>query len=80
LLGLPLSGFRNYNLLRYTEAYGPQWLTGGKYGIEASMTGSAAIVLGLIAVSLWPVRKLPQPEIHVASEPALHDAVSGIQS
>ena len=48
LLGLPLSGFRNYNLLRYTEAYGPTWVTGGKYGVEASMTGSAAIVLGLI--------------------------------
>ena len=39
LLGLPVSGFRNYNLLRYTEAYGPEWLTGGKYGVEASMTG-----------------------------------------
>lgn len=80
LLGLPLSGFRNYNLLRYTEAYGPTWMTGGKYGVEASMTGAAAIVLGLIVVSVLPFRKLPQPEIHVAPEPALHDSLSGIKS
>ena len=80
LFGLPLSGFRNYNLLRYTEAYGPKWLTGGKYGVEASMTGAGAIVLGLVVISLWPMRKLPQPEIHVAAEPALQDSLSSIKS
>jgi membrane protease YdiL (CAAX protease family) len=80
LFGLPLSGFRNYNLLRYTQAYGPDWLTGGKYGVEASMTGTAAIVLGLILVSFLPARKLPQPVTEVAAEPALHDTLSGIKS
>jgi uncharacterized protein len=80
LFGLPLSGFRNYNLLRYTQAYGPDWLTGGKYGVEASMTGTAAIVLGLILVSFLPARKLPQPVPEVAAEPALHDTLSGIKS
>ena len=80
LFGLPLSGFRNYNLLRYTEAYGPAWLTGGKYGVEASATGLGAILLGLLVVSLLPVRKLPQPEPHPVEEPALHDTLSGIQS
>ena len=80
LFGLPLSGFRNYNLLRYTQAYGPTWLTGGKYGVEASMTGTCAIVLGLIMVSVLPARKLPQPEIaDVLAEPALHDSLSGIK-
>jgi CAAX protease family protein len=80
LFGLPLSGFRNYNLLRYTVAYGPEWLTGGKYGVEASMTGTAAILAGLLLLALLPFRKLPQPEIHVAPEPALHDSLSGIKS
>lgn len=80
LFGLPLSGFRNYNLLRYTVAYGPTWVTGGKYGVEASLTGTAAIVIGILLVSLLPFRKLPQPEIHVAPEPALHDSLSGIKS
>jgi uncharacterized protein len=80
LLGLPLSGFRNYNLLRYTQTYGPDWLTGGKYGVEASMTGTGAIVLGLIVVSLLPTRKLLQPESEVKVEPALNDTLSGIKS
>ena len=30
LFGLPLSGFRNYNLLRYTQAYGPDVADGRK--------------------------------------------------
>jgi membrane protease YdiL (CAAX protease family) len=80
LFGLPLSGFRNYNLLRYTQAYGPEWLTGGKYGVEASMTGAAAIVVGLILVSTLPFRKLMQPELKTAPETALHDSLSGIKS
>lgn len=80
LYGLPLSGFRNYNLLRYTVAYGPTWVTGGKYGVEASMTGTAAIVIGLLLVAVLPFRKLPQPEVPVAAEPALHDSLSGIKS
>jgi hypothetical protein len=77
---LPLSGFRKYNLLRYTQAYGPDWLTGGRYGVEASMTGTGAIVLGLIVVSLLPTRKLPQPEPEIVAEPAFHDSLSGIKS
>jgi hypothetical protein len=80
LFGLPLSGFRNYNLLRYTVAYGPTWVTGGKYGVEASMTGTVAIVIGVLLVSVLPFRKLPQPDLHVATEPALHDSLSGIKS
>jgi CAAX protease family protein len=80
LFGLPLSGFRNYNLLRYTVAYGPTWVTGGKYGVEASMTGTAAILVGILLISVLPFRKLPQPEVHVAAEPALHDSLSGIKS
>jgi hypothetical protein len=80
LFGLPLSGFRNYNLLRYTQAYGPDWLTGGRYGVEASMTGTGAIGLGLIVVSLLPTRKLPQPEPEIVAEAAFHDSLSGIKS
>jgi hypothetical protein len=80
LFGLPLSGFRSYNLLRYTEAYGPTWLTGGRYGVEASATGLGAILVGMLLVSTLPFRKLPQPKAQPASEPALQDSFSGIKS
>ncbi len=74
LFGLPLSGFRNYNLLRYTQPYGPAWLTGGQYGVEASMTGTVAILIGLLMVGTLPFRKLEQPAPRATSEPALHEA------
>lgn len=80
LFGLPLSGYRNYNLLRYTEAYGPKWLTGGHYGIEASASGTGAILIGVLLMSVLPFRKLPQPELPAVPEPALQDTVPGIKS
>ena len=80
LLGLPLSGFRNYNLLRYTVAYGPSWMTGGRYGIEASQTCALFLVFGILLLWKLPFRKLPQPPHHVDTAPVLHDTVSGIKS
>jgi membrane protease YdiL (CAAX protease family) len=51
-LGLPVSGLTQFAVVVEGEASGPEWLTGGSYGLEASATGFAAILLGLAAVVL----------------------------
>jgi hypothetical protein len=41
-------------------AEGPGWLTGGSYGIEASLTGSVVILAGvLVLLRLTPSRPAP---------------------
>lgn len=72
LFGLPVSGLRVFNLWIYTEAYGPKWLTGDSYGIEAAATGTFAILIGLLVVWKLPVAKLPQPVAPSSQESALH--------
>jgi membrane protease YdiL (CAAX protease family) len=58
LFGLPVSGLRIFNAVVRTSASGPRWLTGGSYGLEASVPGVAAVVAGLLIVWRWPVRVL----------------------
>ena len=77
-LGLPVSGFRYFNLWIYTQAYGPKWLTGDYYGVEAAATGTIAILVGILVVWKLPVQKLPQPATQSSAEPALH-SLSGIK-
>ena len=79
VLGLPVSGFRYFNLWIYTQAYGPTWLTGGYYGVEAAATGTVAILIGILVVWKLPVQMLPQPATQLSAEPALH-TLSGIKS
>lgn len=50
--GLPVSGLNMFSVVTHTRARGPEWLTGGSYGIEASFTGTSVILLGLIATVL----------------------------
>ncbi len=80
LFGLPVSGFRFFNLWIYTQPYGPKWLTGGYYGVEGAATGSIAILIGLIVVATVPFRKLPQPVPNPAPESALSSTLSSIKS
>jgi membrane protease YdiL (CAAX protease family) len=78
LFGLPVSGFRFFNLWIYTQPYGPKWLTGGAYGVEAAATGTFAILIGILVVWKLPVQRLPQPAAQSSAEPALHN-LSGIK-
>jgi membrane protease YdiL (CAAX protease family) len=71
LLGLPVSGFRYFNLWIYTQPYGLRWLTGGEYGVEASATGTLAILIGMLVVWRLPVARLPQPVSELSPEPLL---------
>ena len=79
LFGLPVSGFRFFNLWIYTQPYGPKWLTGGYYGVEAAATGTVAIVIGLVVVSTLPLKKLPQPVPQASAESALSGSLTGIK-
>jgi uncharacterized protein len=49
IYGLPVSGLSFAVAVRSTTA-GHRWLTGGRYGIEASLTGAAVIVIGYVLV------------------------------
>jgi membrane protease YdiL (CAAX protease family) len=70
LFGLPVSGLRMFNVVVRTSTTGPAWMTGGSYGIEASATGTIAVVIGLVVVWKLPVKKLGTPAIPPLLEPA----------
>ena len=58
ILGFPVSGGDNVTSVITPEINGPQWLTGGSFGAEASVI---ATVIGLL-ISLWFIRKTIQQE------------------
>ncbi len=62
VLGLPVSGTSQFQTVIAGAAQGPHWLTGGSYGIEASITGAVVILIGLAGVlALTPRPTLLQP-------------------
>ena len=56
ILGFPVSGEDNLTSIITPERSGPQWLTGGSFGAEASVISA---VIGLL-ISLWFIRKTIQ--------------------
>ena len=56
ILGFPVSGEDNLTSIITPEISGPQWLTGGSFGAEASVISA---VIGLL-ISLWFIRKTIQ--------------------
>jgi membrane protease YdiL (CAAX protease family) len=54
--GLPVSGLRFFSVIHEARTPGPQWLTGGAYGIEASAVATGVILLALIVVARIPTR------------------------
>jgi uncharacterized protein len=62
LFGLPVSGVSFFAVIHKGTAIGPAWLTGGNYGIEASLTGTFVILLGIgCALFLVPRQKTAAP-------------------
>ena len=49
----PVSGLRIFETFAHGTAHGPQWLTGGSYGIEASATGTVVIVVATLLLLYW---------------------------
>ena len=68
LFGLPVSGLRLFNVVVRTTTSGPQWVTGGRYGVEASAT-TVVIVLGGMAM-IWklPLTRLGQVRLFAAEQ------------
>ena len=60
-LGLPVSGFRLFNVVVHGTPSGPRWLTGGSYGIEASAAGALTVAIGLLLIWRLPLRPLSLP-------------------
>jgi membrane protease YdiL (CAAX protease family) len=77
--GLPVSGLRLFNVLVHTSAKGPRWLTGGDYGIEASVPGALAVVVGLIVIWKSQVERLSEPLTFPRRNPE-HLDIEGIQT
>lgn len=58
IFGVPVSGITNIitaPVMTYTDA-GPEWLTGGKYGIEGGIACTIAIALSTIVVWFMPLK------------------------
>lgn len=73
VIGMPVSGFRVFNLWLYSDAHGPLWLTGGEYGTEASASATVVLVLGILLISILPFRKLAQPPRKTSVQTAVGD-------
>lgn len=48
--GLPISGITRFSPIIQSNTVGPEWMTGGDYGPEASVVAGIVILAGLIAV------------------------------
>ena len=55
LFGLPISGIRTFSPVIETNSSGPNWLTGGFYGPEGSLTCALVLLAGII-VLFWLTR------------------------
>lgn len=78
LFGLPVSGLRIFNVVVRTSVVGPKWMTGGSYGIEASATGTAAVLVGLVIIWKMPIKKLTKMPMALR-EVAHENGLSSIQ-
>ncbi|HEU5403550.1 MAG TPA: type II CAAX endopeptidase family protein [Terriglobales bacterium] len=70
--GLPVSGLRDFSVVVRSAAHGSHILTGGAYGIEASLPGTLVLLLGFLLVA-WA----PKPELDSTSLPQ-HNIDPGI--
>lgn len=77
LLGLPVSGLRIFNVVVRTTVMGPRWATGGSYGVEASVTGGIAVLVGIAVVWKLPFTKLG-PAATIMENPAHPEGLSAI--
>ena len=53
VFGLPVSGVNQFSVVWTGVAEGPQWLTGGSYGIEASAPVAVLLLLAIVAVTVF---------------------------
>jgi CAAX protease family protein len=61
VFGLPVSGIRLFNVAVHSSAGGARWLTGGTYGLEASLPGAMVVLVALVVVWRAPLHRLVEP-------------------
>jgi len=64
VFGLPVSGLTDFAVLGKGRVAGPNWLTGGSYGLEGGILATIAILISLLFVVYW-IRQRPIPEIEI---------------
>lgn len=71
VFGLPVSGLNDFAIAVQGTAEGPLWLTGGSYGIEASLTGTLVVAASFfVLLRLTPARAVqPEPVPELAKAP-----------
>ncbi|MGB8889990.1 MAG: CPBP family intramembrane glutamic endopeptidase [Candidatus Korobacteraceae bacterium] len=76
ILGLPVSGFRFFNVYARTTATGPWWVTGGNYGVEASGACAIAVLVGILIMWKLPLGKLSPTAGLLSPKPPLRGSLS----
>jgi hypothetical protein len=80
LYGLPVSGLTAFSVIVQSRASGPEWLTGGDYGLEASATGTVIILAGIALITRFvPQRRIELSPETVAPASGLASNMEGIQ-
>ena len=78
--GLPVSGLSDFAVAVQGTAEGPLWLTGGSYGIEASLTGSVVILLAFfVLLRMTPPRPAAAAALAKAPQEANHSLSSSAE-
>ncbi|QQS33384.1 MAG: CPBP family intramembrane metalloprotease [Acidobacteriota bacterium] len=75
VFGIEVSGLTDLSkpsLLNEIDA-GPNWLTGGSYGIEASIGCTAALLLSILIIRMMPALE-PNPKMLAMTSPASGDS------
>ena len=74
VLGLPVSGLNEFSVYVLGRARGPLWVTGGAYGLEASLVGTGVSLLGFLALLAF-VPQTQRPEVVSEAEAPFSVAV-----
>ena len=59
-MGFPVSGMNTESLIKQTVS-GPNWFTGGSFGPEAGVVVIPVIIVGLMMMYLWTVKREDTP-------------------
>jgi uncharacterized protein len=77
LLGFGVSGTQTEHWVQPIFHGKPDWLSGGKFGLEASVLGTAVTVGAIVTLSLWKGSSAPSDDLSTAPEQAFDRSESG---
>jgi membrane protease YdiL (CAAX protease family) len=61
ILGFSVSGRETYTLLKHTIS-GPNWITGGDFGLEGGLAAALMVVIGIVGVGVWTRNRKPRED------------------